>query len=70
MQTYTCHVTRSDLIPRRIEVQAQDRDEAIRKALAGHPGSVSCRDRDHSAFATDVSRRSSDAVSSFRGALC
>jgi hypothetical protein len=43
MQTFTCHVTRRDDIPRRVEVQASDRTAAMRAALGGRSGRVSCR---------------------------
>jgi hypothetical protein len=47
MQTFTCHVTRSDEIVRRVEVTSVDRLAAMREALAGRPGRVSCHPTDN-----------------------
>lgn len=54
MNNFTCHVTRRDGVTRRIEVTAADRFAAMRAALAGFPGKVSCRPTSQAALVLDA----------------
>jgi hypothetical protein len=54
MTKFTCHVTRADGVAHRVEVQASDRIAAMRTALAGRSGNVSCRPTNQGALILDA----------------